>query len=93
MCISPSPLPYRPGVVPGVPVTRETPIHTLQLVPGTTDQVFVGTNSAVAYIMTTQGQLVRRMASGKQTGGDFICATLSPQGKIDSSIVSCCSGI
>jgi hypothetical protein len=57
-------------------------VHTLELVPNTTDQIFVCTNSAQAFIMTTQGQLIKRFSSGKQTGsgGDFNCATLSPQG-------------
>ena len=72
----------RPGLVPGVPVTRETAVHTLQLVPNSSDLVFVCTGSAQAFIVTTQGQVVKRFASGKQTGGDFTCATISPQGII-----------
>lgn len=69
--------------MPGATVSREISVHTLELVPNTTDQIFVVTSSAQAYIMTTQGQLVRRFSSGKQTGagGDFTCATMSPQGE------------
>lgn len=69
-------------MVPGASVPREISVHTLELVPNTTDQVFVCTNSAQAYITTLQGQVLKRFSSGKQTGagGDFNCATLSPQG-------------
>jgi len=44
----------------------------------------VCTNSPQCYIMTVQGQLVRRFASGKKegSGGDFNCATVSPQGEL-----------
>lgn len=40
------------------------------------------TNSPQCFILTLQGQLVRRFTSGKKegTGGDFNCATMSPQG-------------
>jgi hypothetical protein len=75
-------------VVPGAPVSREISVHTLELVPNTTDQIFVCTNSAQAFIMTTQGQLIKRFSSGKQTGsgGDFNCATLSPQGSFSYTL-------
>lgn len=74
-------LTYRPGVQAGVSVTREIAVHTIQLVPNTPDLVFVCTNSPQAFIMTTHGQVVRSFSSGKQCGGDFVCATISPQGK------------
>jgi hypothetical protein len=69
-------------VLPGVAVTHEIAVHTLELVPNTSDQVLICTNSPHAYIMTVQGQPVRRFSSGKQlgAGGDFNCATMSPQG-------------
>lgn len=70
-------------MLPGVPVTRELSVHTIELVPNSPDQIFVCTNSPQCYIMTVQGQLVRRFSSGKKEGqgGDFNCATMSPQGK------------
>jgi WD40 repeat-containing protein SMU1 len=74
-------------MIPGVPITREVPVHTIELLPGTTDQIFVCTNTTQAYIMTLKGQTVRRFSSGKKAGegGDFSCATISPQG------LYCCS--
>ena len=118
---------FRPGVVPGVPVTRELSVHTIELMPNSQvyilipllvhvhffrparysvslpdcayfvhlksffciptfqqDQIFVCTNSPQCFILTLQGQLVRRFASGKKegSGGDFNCATVSPQGML-----------
>lgn len=40
--------------MPGVPVTRELSVHTIELMPNSTDQIFVCTNSPHAYIMTVQ---------------------------------------
>jgi WD40 repeat-containing protein SMU1 len=62
-------------------VTRELAVHTMQLMPNSTDQVFISTASSQAFIMTIQGQIVKKFWSGKQSGGDFTCATVSPQGK------------
>ena len=31
--------------------------------------------------MTLQGQLLRTLSSGKSTGGDFVCVSVSPQGR------------
>jgi WD40 repeat-containing protein SMU1 len=60
---------------------KETTVHTLQLMPNNPEQIFVATKSPQAYIMTLHGQVVRSFSSGKTTGGDFTCATVSPQGK------------
>jgi hypothetical protein len=81
----------RPGVLPGVAVTHEIAVHTLELVPNTSDQVLICTNSPHAYIMTVQGQPVRRFSSGKQpgAGGDFNCATMSPQGTRPGGLYFC----
>jgi WD40 repeat-containing protein SMU1 len=74
-------LTFRPGQAAGSVVTRELAVHTIQLMPNSTDQVFICTSSSQAFIMTIQGQLVKKFWSGKQSGGDFTCATVSPQGK------------
>jgi len=74
-------LTFRPGLIPGA-VIRETTVHTVQLVPNSPDHhVFVCTKSPQAFLMTSQGQMVRTFSSGKSIGGDFLCATISPQGK------------
>lgn len=72
----------RPGVLHGS-IVRETTVHTIQLVPHTPDHLFVVTKSANAYIMTQSGEVLKTFAGGKPTGqgGDFLCATLSPQGR------------
>ena len=70
----------RPGTVPGS-VIREFTIHTIMLMPNNPDQVFVCNKSSNAYIMTIQGQIIKTFSSGKVSGGDFVCATVSPQGK------------
>jgi len=54
----------RPGLVPGSTVKREHPIHTIQLVPNTNDQLFICTNSGYAYITTISGQLVKVFTAG-----------------------------
>lgn len=60
---------------------KDTTVHTLQLMPNNAEQIFVAMKSPQAYIMTLHGQMVRSFSSGKLTGGDFTCATVSPQGK------------
>lgn len=71
---------YRPGLAGGA-ASREASVHTLQLLPSNPDHVLVTVKSSQAFIMTVQGQLIRAFSSGKQQGGDFLCSTLSPQGK------------
>jgi WD40 repeat-containing protein SMU1 len=73
-------LTFRPGMIPGSAL-KETTIHTILLMPNNPDQIFVCPKASQAYLMTPQGQVVRTFSSGKQTGGDFLCATVSPQGK------------
>lgn len=73
-------LTYRPGVIPGA-VVKETTIHTLQLMPNNPDCIFVCSKSCQAFIITIHGQVLKSFSSGKQTGGDFVCATVSAQGK------------
>jgi WD40 repeat-containing protein SMU1 len=51
------------------------------LMPNNPDHVFVCNKSPNAYIMTIQGQIIKTYSSGKLSGGDFVCATVSPQGK------------
>jgi hypothetical protein len=48
--------------------------------PNNPDQIMVCTKSSQAFLMTAQGQVIRSYSSGKAAGGDFICATISPQG-------------
>jgi len=73
-------LTFRPGLMPGT-TTRDATLHTIQLLPNNPDNMIVCSKSPNAFLMTTQGQLIRTFSSGKTSGGDFLCATLSPQGK------------
>jgi len=59
----------------------ETAIHTIIPVPSANDHFVVVNRSSTAYITTLQGQVVKSFSSGKMSGGDFVCATLSPKGK------------
>mmetsp|Transcript_23707 Transcript_23707/g.63746 ORF Transcript_23707/g.63746 Transcript_23707/m.63746 type:complete len:540 (+) Transcript_23707:406-2025(+) len=61
--------------------TAETSIHTLVPMPGTPDHFLAVNRTSTAHVVTLQGQVVRSFSSGKATGGDFVCGTVSPQGK------------
>jgi len=69
----------RPGLSAGS-LSREATVHTLQLLPSNPEHVLVCIRSSQAFVMTVQGQAVRCYSSGKTAGGDFLCATVSPQG-------------
>ena len=44
-----------------------------------------------AYVVTMQGQVVKTISSGKKTGGDFLCATVSRLG--GSGLRGCVAGV
>ncbi|CAG8468310.1 9429_t:CDS:10 [Ambispora gerdemannii] len=48
--------------------------------PKNMDQVVVCNKSAMVYLMTMRGQILKSFTSGKKTGGDFMGCTVSPQG-------------
>lgn len=73
-------LTFRPAAVPGA-VVRDLTIHTLIVMPGNADQVLICCREPMAVLSTVQGQVIRVFSSGKATGGDFVCATISPHGK------------
>ena len=80
-------LTFRPGAgMAAAPGMSEVAVHTLQAVPNNPDQIFVCTRSSSAYILTLQGHIVKTFSSGKRTGGDFLCATISPQGRLVSAV-------
>ena len=74
-------------------MVSDTAFHSLILIPSlasnnstsSTNQtqleyLIVVTNSYQAHMITIQGKVIKTFSSGKMTGGDFVCATLSPQG-------------
>jgi hypothetical protein len=73
---------FSPGVVTGsAQVFRETAINALQAMPGNADHLFVCTGSSQAFLVNMKNQQVlKSFSSGKTTGGDFLCGTVSPQG-------------
>eukprot|EP00602_Paraphysomonas_sp_CaronLab_P007893 CAMPEP_0185035328 /NCGR_PEP_ID=MMETSP1103-20130426/26523_1 /TAXON_ID=36769 /ORGANISM="Paraphysomonas bandaiensis, Strain Caron Lab Isolate" /LENGTH=495 /DNA_ID=CAMNT_0027572357 /DNA_START=80 /DNA_END=1570 /DNA_ORIENTATION=+ len=71
---------FRPGLSAGS-LAREIAVHTIQLMPTNPDHILVCVKGPQAFVMTTQGQVVKTFSSGKASGGDFTCATTSPQGK------------
>lgn len=71
---------YRPGGMAGI-ASSDLAVHTLQLMPNNLDHIMVVAKCPYVFIISTQGQLIKSFSSGKMTGGDFLCATVSPQGK------------
>ncbi|KAI9484857.1 WD40-repeat-containing domain protein [Zychaea mexicana] len=56
--------------------------HTVQVIvplPKNIDQVLVCTKSNTLYMMTMRGQIVKTYSHQKETGSDFVSATVSPQ--------------
>lgn len=74
-------LTVRPGLTCLTSSIVDVPIHTMGYVPGTTDQLMVCTNSSKVFIMNTNGQTLQLLNSGKKSGGDFVAAAISSQGK------------
>ena len=71
----------RPGLSTNImSVSRDIAVHTLRIMPNNSDHLLVCMKCPQALIMTVQGQVVKSFSSGKQSGGDFLCATTSPQG-------------
>lgn len=69
---------FRPGVESAVDL--EAMVHTVLPLPGGADLFFIANRTSTAYVTTAQGQVVKRMSSGKKVGGDFAAAALSPKG-------------
>jgi len=59
-----------------------TMVHSLLPLPKQPDHLVVGERSANVYIMTTRGQPVTVMTSGKSIGGDFTSCALSSRGAL-----------
>jgi WD40 repeat-containing protein SMU1 len=72
---------YRPGLSSTSAISSEATVLSVQLMPNNSDQIVVGIKGPQAFIMSLQGQLLRTLSSGKQTGGDFVSVCVSPQGK------------
>ena len=73
-------LTIRPGHLAGI-TSKDLTIHTLQLMPNNLDHILVVAKCPHVFIISSQGQLIKSFSSGKETGGDFLCATVSPQGR------------
>ncbi|TFJ81885.1 hypothetical protein NSK_007132 [Nannochloropsis salina CCMP1776] len=69
---------FRPGVESAADL--EAMVHTVLPLPGGADLFFIANRTSTAYVTTVQGQVVKRMSSGKKVGGDFAAAALSPKG-------------
>ena len=75
---------YRPGLSAGDIVMDASVLHIFLLphtIASAAEMMIVVTKFHQAYLLTVQGKLIRSFSSGKQVGGSFTCATISPQGK------------
>ena len=71
-----------PGEVAAITEASTAALHSLILVPKHPDHVIVGERSATVYVMTTRGQPVTAMTSGKAVGSDFTACALSSRGAL-----------
>lgn len=62
-------------------VTLVTAGYSGQVIGQGEPLLFVCTKSPSAYLTNLQGRVIRTFTCGKTEGGDFLCATVSPQGK------------
>ena len=60
---------------------REPAVLAVLPLPGSPDQAVVVSRAPAAHVVTTAGQVVRSLVSGKREGGDFCAAALSPRGE------------
>ena len=70
---------FRPGLSASVSC-RDIAVQSLHAMPNNPDHFLVCVKSPQAFVMTAQGQVIKTLSSGKVSGGDFVCATVSPQG-------------
>lgn len=77
-------LTYRPGLSAG-DILMDVAVINIFLLPHnvatSTEMLIVCTKFHQAYLLTVEGKFVRSFSSGKPSGGNFTCATVSPQGK------------
>ncbi len=70
----------RPNLSSAEGAGREVTVHTVVGMPNNSELIVVGVKGPRAYVMNIRGQTVRTLYSGKATGADFLCLTVSPQG-------------
>eukprot|EP00743_Colponemidia_sp_Colp-15_P006630 GILK01007147.1.p1 GENE.GILK01007147.1~~GILK01007147.1.p1 ORF type:complete len:533 (+),score=98.95 GILK01007147.1:39-1601(+) len=62
-------------------VTGEIAVHTVLLLPKSTDQFIVANRSSNLLIINSNGHIVRTFTSGKRDGGDIVACTVSGRGE------------
>ncbi len=62
-------------------VAVEEAVVAMAQVPGAPEHLFVCTKSSLAFVVDLGGRVVRRFCSENGALGDFLCATVSPQGE------------
>jgi len=70
----------RPGQNAGASILEKS-LTGIMMLPNDTDHFIVCSKGPQAFLMSSQGLLLRIYSSGKTSGGDFVCFTVSPQGK------------
>eukprot|EP00658_Telonema_sp_P-2_P054617 TRINITY_DN4344_c0_g1_i4.p1 TRINITY_DN4344_c0_g1~~TRINITY_DN4344_c0_g1_i4.p1 ORF type:complete len:534 (-),score=154.11 TRINITY_DN4344_c0_g1_i4:158-1759(-) len=59
---------------------QEVPVNSIMMHPKNAEQIMICNRSDSVYLMTLQGKMVQELSSGKKEGGDFVDATITPQG-------------
>jgi len=59
----------------------EQSIHSLAMMPGNSEQIFVCNRTSSIFLMNIRGEVIRKFSSNQPFGGEFVCCCVSPKGE------------